>query len=89
MITITIKKLSLFYLIAIIIVIIFLAGGWYLYKYRTCVKMINYIPPREEKNTGFGLSSFAGDIANKGDYYRFDIHNFKTSNDAMRACIWK
>lgn len=88
MITITIKKAIFFYLAIGIVAIILLVGGWYIYKYRGCTKMINYIPPREGKNAGSGVFGAVYSL-DKGDYYRFDSLNFKTSNDAMRACIWK
>ena len=82
------KKQNIFYLIVGIVALILIAVGWYVYKYRDCIKKVSYVPPREQKSVFLdplrGLRQ--GD---KGDYYVFDSREFRTSDEAMRACIWK
>lgn len=82
------KKQHIIYLIVGIATLIILAGGWYAHKYRSCLKQINYVPPREQAETGGGFSGLRR-VANKGDYYQFSFQQFRTSDEAMRACIWK
>ena len=87
------KKNHIFYLIIGILVVTLVVGGFYVYKFRECVKKVSYEPPREQGETigGFsGLRRVVG-VADKGDYYSFDFgwQKFKTSDDAIRACIWK
>ena len=80
-------KISIFALVTVLIMgVIF--GGWYIYKTRTCVKNIVYIPSREGRDAGSGFYGALNSI-DKGDYYQFGIQKFKTSGDAMRACIWE
>ncbi len=88
-----IMKKQNFYLVAGILALILIAGGWYMYKYRSCLKQINYVPPREQGKTdggfyGSGLQRISG-APDNGDYYRFEFREFKTSEDAIRACVWK
>lgn len=83
------KKQHIIYLVAGIAALILIAGGWYAYKYRACVKKVSYVPSREQK-TEFGGSGYTlGRVSDRGDYYIFFSQKFKTSEDAMRACIWK
>ncbi|OGG47014.1 hypothetical protein A2671_00530 [Candidatus Kaiserbacteria bacterium RIFCSPHIGHO2_01_FULL_49_13] len=82
------KKQAITKLFIGIVAILLIAGGWYVFKYRSCIKQINYVPPREQSMTGGGLSGLKP-ITDKGDYYRFDFREFRTSNEALRACIWK
>lgn len=84
------KKQHIIYAVVGIAALILIAGGWYVYKYRECVEKVSYVPPREQ-GIGGGFSGYQLDrIANdKGDYYNFMSRKFKTSDDAMRACIWK
>lgn len=85
------KKQTIFYLVAGVTALILVAGGWYAYKYRGCAKIINYIPPREGKDAGSGFYGAVHSL-DKGDYYilgNYELRKFKTSDDAMRACIWK
>lgn len=85
------KKQTIFYLVAGVAALILVAGGWYAYKYRGCAKIINYIPPREGKDAGSGFYGAVHSL-DKGDYYilgNYELRKFKTSDDAMRACIWK
>lgn len=85
------KKQTIFYLVAGVVALIFVIGGWYVYKYRECAKMINYIPAREGKDAGSGFYGAVHSL-DKGDYYilgNYELRKFKTSKDAMRACIWK
>jgi hypothetical protein len=85
------KKQHILYLGAGIVFLILIAGGWYTYRYRECAKMINYIPPREGKDAGSGFYGAVHSL-DKGDYYilgNYELRKFKTSEDAMRACIWK
>lgn len=90
----TMKKQYIIYLIVGIVALALIGGGWYAYKFRECVKGVSYVPPREQREIGGGLSGLQP-IPDKGDYYRFhykydiDLREFKTSDDAMRACIWK
>jgi len=87
--TITMKKQHVIYLIVSVLVIILFAGGWYLIRYKSCLKKIIYIPPREQKETGGGFYGSLRGSSDKGDYYSLGGMKFKTSDDAMRACIWK
>jgi len=45
------------------------------------VEKVSYIPPKESQRIG-------GFQTNKGDYYEFNNRDFKTSEEAIRACIW-
>lgn len=87
------KKIYI-YLVVGIVVLILVAGSWYAYKYRLCLEKVSYVPSREQGEivgSGFsGLRRIVGN-ADKGDYYSFDfgLHKFKTSEDAIRLCIWK
>ena len=88
------KKQNTYYLIAGIILLILVAGGWYVYKSRECLNKVSYTPPREQGEiVGGGFSGLRRILGNpdKGDYYSFDfgLHKFKTSDDAIRACVWK
>jgi len=76
-----------FYLIFGIVALIIFAVGWYAYKYRSCLKQINYIPPREARDLGDGFYGALHSV-DTGDYVFFS-QKFKTSDDALRACIWK
>lgn len=85
------KQYIILYFVIIGIVI---AGGWYFYTFRACVKKVSYEPPREQGEIiGGGYSGVQRIVGHpdKGDYYSFDfgLHKFKTSEDAIRACIWK
>lgn len=84
------KKQYITYLLVGIVAIILVAGGLYAYRYRSCLKRINYIPPREgtEPNPSVtrGLRYKSVD---KGDYYIFYGKEFRTSGEAIRACIWR
>ena len=90
------KKQYIIYLVVGIIILILVAGGWYMFRYRSCLKNISYVPPREQEEvvdggfSGLGLKRVVGH-PDKGDYYSFDfgLHKFKTSEDAIRACMWK
>lgn len=82
------KKQHIIYLISGVAILVIAAAGLYTFRYRSCLKQINYVPPREQGVTGGGFSGLRR-VANKGDYYRFDFREFRTSDDAMRACIWK
>ncbi len=82
------KKQYIFYLVIGIVVIILGVGGWYAYKYRSCLKQINYVPPREQNEIGGGFSGLRRED-DKGDYYRFSFQEFRTSDEAIRACMWK
>ncbi|MFH1170751.1 MAG: hypothetical protein V1704_04300 [Candidatus Vogelbacteria bacterium] len=82
------KKQTIYYLVIGIATIIIITGGWYAYKYRSCLKQINYIPPREQNEMGGGFSGLRR-VDDKGDYYRFSFQQFRTSDEATRACIWK
>jgi len=82
------KKQYIIYLVVGAMILFLVAGGWYIFKYRGCLKMVNYIPSREQGGIGGGFSGLQR-VADKGDYYRFYGQEYKTSNDAMRACIWK
>jgi hypothetical protein len=82
------KKHHIIYLVVGIIILILFAGGWYAYKYRECVKKVSYVPSGEHRKTG-GYLFDKYQILDNGDYYIFDLREFKTSEDAMRACIWK
>lgn len=79
------KKQTIFYLVVAVAALILVAGG--IYKYRDCAKVINYIPPREGRDAGSGFYGVAHSL-DKGDYYIYKLRKFRTSNDAMRACIW-
>lgn len=90
-------KQNTYYLIAGVILLILIAGEWYTYKFRGCLNKVSYTPPREQGEvtvggwfSGLGLKRISGN-PDKGDYYSFDfgLHKFKTSDDAIRACIWK
>lgn len=82
------KKTTILYLIIGVVILIFTIGGFYIYKFRECVKKISYVPPREQNATGGGFSGFL-QVDDKGDYYRFNFQSFRTSDEALRACIWK
>ena len=90
------KKQHIIYLVVGVLILILFAGGWYAYKYRECVKKVSYVPQREQEEitdggfSGLGLKRVVGH-PDKGDYYSFDfgLHKFKTSEDAIRACMWK
>lgn len=81
----------------IIVLIVFLAffaiafGGWYLYQSKECLKKINYVPEREQKNApAVGVKKYLpGGALNKGNYYQFGFQIFKTHDEAIRACVWK
>lgn len=76
------------YLFISVAILILIAGGLYTYKYRNCLKQLSYIPPREQIETGGGLSGLQR-IADKGNYYRIYGAEFRTFDDAMSACMWK
>lgn len=82
------KKQTILYLVAGIVALILIAGGWYAYKFRGCMKKVSYVPPREQGETGGGFSGLRR-VTDKGDYYRFNFQEFRTSDEALRACIWK
>jgi len=85
------KKQTIIYWIVGVTILIIVAGGWYIYRYRECAKTINYIPPREGRDAGSGFYGAVHSL-DKGDYYilgNYELRKFKTSEDAMRACIWK
>ena len=82
------KKQHTIYLVVGIAALIITTGGLYAYKYRSCLKLINYIPPREQEEVGGGFSGLHR-VADKGDYYRFGFQEFRTSDEALRACVWK
>lgn len=84
------KKQHTIYLVTSIATLILITGGWYTYKFRECIEKVSYVPPREQGvqvNTGY--ISALNPAKDKGDYYLFFPQKFKTSDDAMRACIWK
>ena len=82
------KKRQIIYLVVGIVILILIAGGWYMLRYRSCIKKIYYTPPREQSETGGGFSGLRR-VNDKGDYYRFYDQQFRTSDEAIRACIWK
>ena len=82
------KKQHIIYLVVGILVLLIGAGGWYIFRYRSCLKKIHYTPPREQAEIGGGFSGVKR-VADKGDYYRFYDQQFRTSDEAIRACIWK
>ncbi len=66
--------------IALLVGVPILGGWWYISKTRWCVSEVHYQPPREQNVVS----------NDKGDYYTFDEYNkFKTSEDAISACMWK
>lgn len=69
--------------------LILVAGGWYIYRYRSCLKQVNYVPPREQSKIGGGFSGLRAlaEITDKGDYYRFNFREFRTSDEALRVCM--
>ena len=70
------------------IVIILAFGGWYFYKYRSCVGEVAYTPTREgSEGVGSGFQKSLTTI-DKGDYYTYRFKQYKTSSDAIRACVW-
>jgi len=71
-----------------VIILVLISVGWYVFRYRSCLKQINYIPPREQSETGGGFSGLRK-VTDKGDYYRFGSQEFRTSDEALRACIWR
>ncbi len=85
------KKQHIIYLVIGIVVLVVVAGGWYVFHYRSCLKKIFYTPPREQGELGGGFSGLRRIMGNadKGDYYSFGGLKFKTSGDAISACIWK
>ena len=82
------KKRSVVYLIVGIFILVIGASVWYMFRYRSCLKHIFYVPPREQSEIGGGYSGLEP-IADKGDYYHFNFQEFRASDEAMRACIWK
>lgn len=85
------KKIVL--VISVLLLAVIVLGGWYAYKYRECVGDVSYVPAREQtqqvQQVGSGWA--AGGLrkaSDKGDYYQFRGRDFKTSQDAIRACIW-
>ncbi|GEM_PF-3043151 len=82
------KKYYILYLVSGIMILILVIGGWYAFRYHLCLKQVNYVPPREQSETGGGLSGLRP-ITDKGDYYRFDFREFKTLDETLHACIWK
>lgn len=85
-----IKVLGIILLISIPI----FGGWWYVSKTRECVKDIQYVPTREGYEPTAGEKSIGGLYASnlrqdKGDYYTFGGKQFKTSDDATRACMWE
>ncbi|MDP3792213.1 MAG: hypothetical protein Q8Q89_00590 [bacterium] len=89
------KRQNIYYLVSGIILLILIVGGFYIYKFRKCLNKVSYTPSREQGEiTGSGRSSGLRRISgnpDKGDYYSFDfgLHKFKTSDDAIRSCVWK
>ena len=83
------KKQTIFYLVVGVVVIILIVGGLYIYKYRGCVKKVFYQPPREGSIPNPNQRSGVQFVVDKGDYYQFMSLKYKTSEDAIRACIWK
>lgn len=64
-------------------------GGWYFYKYRSCVGEITYTPAREgSEGVGTRYQKSLTTI-DKGNYYTYRVMKYGSSSDAMRACIWK
>lgn len=82
------KKQHIIYLISGVAILVIAVVGWYALKYRSCLKQVNYVPPREQGATGGGFSGLRR-VDDKGDYYRFNFQSFRTSDEALRACIWK
>ncbi len=78
------KKYTLKLTIVIVVLVLFVLGV-YANKYSKCLKDIIYVPPREQIESGSGFYR----VSDKGDYYSFFGRNYKTSDDAVRACIWK
>ncbi|MFH0828568.1 MAG: hypothetical protein V1907_00075 [Candidatus Kerfeldbacteria bacterium] len=75
------------YLIIGFVVIIVIFGGWYIFRLHKCEKQITYIPPREARDAGNGFRGLKYSV-DGGDYYLFHFKEYKTSDDATRACIW-
>jgi len=82
------KKQTIFYFVVGVAILGLIAGGLYAYKFRGCVKKVYYQPPREGSVPNPNLSGLQR-VVDKGDYYEFMGLKFKTSEDAIRACIWK
>lgn len=80
------KKQHIIYLVIGIIALALVAGGWYAYKYRGCVKAVSYRQLGDYyviEHDNFSPGSLAK------EYEEYLFEKFKTSNDAIRACIWK
>lgn len=82
------KKQTIFYFVAGVAIFSLITGGLYAYKFRGCVKKVFYVPPREGSLPNSNLSGLQH-VVDKGDYYKFMGLQFKTSEDAIRACVWK
>lgn len=83
------KKHHILYLVAGIAIFGLIAGGLYAYKFRECVRKVSYVPPREQQGIIGGSGYLLGRVTDKGDYYKFMGQEFKTSEDAIGACIWR
>ena len=92
--TIRIGKKNVVIGISFLLFVLVAFGGWYAYKFRSCVGDVSYVPQREQgATTGISLGSspyrqFLGAARDKGDYYSFRGREFKTLQDAIRACMW-
>ncbi|MDP3957156.1 MAG: hypothetical protein Q8Q10_01495 [bacterium] len=81
-------KVSLIAGTVILLGALIFGGWWYVSKTRECVKEVRYQPPREQTNKTCS-GGFLPCINDKGDYYTFVGKQFKTSEDATRACMWE
>lgn len=77
------KPIKISIIIGIVVLLVF--GGWYVFKKRECVNGVLYIPSSEWDNS----REFKSDKGKVGDYYVSNRRNFKTSEDAIRACMWE
>ena len=88
--TIRIGKKNVVIGISFLLFVLVAFGGWYAYKFRSCIGNVSYVPPQNEEKIirVLGDSGVTRKVVDEGDYHLFEGEKFQTVKDAIRVCMW-